>query len=127
MIGGNLIASAFGTFFGNPLTFPFIWLASYNFGSFLLGREQKSEINIGLPDGFWGNMLTSPAVAWSQFWDSVGPVIVPMLIGGLPLGFTIAVIAYFPVKAAVATFQQRRKDRLFMRAKSNSQDATVGN
>ncbi len=125
-IGGNLIASAFGTFFGNPLSFPFIWLATYNFGGFLLGREHRSEVNIGLPSGFWANMLTSPATAWGQFWDAVGPFIVPMIIGGLPLGLVFSIAGYFAVKAAVESFQERRRERLFDRAKNRSQDAAFG-
>jgi hypothetical protein len=33
---GNIIASIFGTFFGNPLTFPIIATCSVNFGQFIL-------------------------------------------------------------------------------------------
>ncbi len=111
-IGGNLIASALGTFFGNPLSFPLIWLSTYNLGGLMLGREQKSEISISLPEGFWSSMMTEPGLAMSQFWDIVGPVFVPMLVGGIPLGLMFAIVAYFPVKTAVETFQERRRDRL---------------
>ncbi|NNF79700.1 MAG: DUF2062 domain-containing protein [Rhizobiales bacterium] len=125
-VGGNVLASALGTFFGNPLSFPFIWLSTYNLGGFLLGREQKSEINISLPEGFWTRVLTEPGLALDQFWDIVGPVLVPMLIGGLPLGLMFAIIAYFPVRTAVETFQERRRDRLFNKSKGASQDAPIG-
>ena len=125
-VGGNLLASALGTFFGNPLSFPFIWLATYNFGGLLLGREQKSEINISLPEGFWSSVLTNPGVAPSQFWETVGPVFTPMLVGGLPLGLVFAIIAYFPVKTAVETFQERRRDQLIQKSKGASQDAPIG-
>ena len=116
-VGGNLIASALGTFFGNPLSFPLIWLSTYNLGGVMLAREQKSEINISLPEGFWSRVLTEPGLALGQFWDIVGPVFVPMLVGGIPLGLMFAIIAYFPVKAAVETFQERRRDRLFNKSK----------
>ena len=44
VLRGNLIASAFGTFVGNPLTFPIIWLATYDLGYWLLqGSEAPSE------------------------------------------------------------------------------------
>ena len=38
LIRGNLIASALGTFFGNPLTFPIIWAATFNTGALILGK-----------------------------------------------------------------------------------------
>ena len=125
-VGGNLIASALGTFFGNPLSFPLIWLSTYNLGGVMLGREQKSEINISLPEGFWSRVMTEPGLAMGQFWEIVGPVFVPMLVGGIPLGLMFAIIAYFPVKTAVETFQERRRDRLVQKSKGASQDAPIG-
>ena len=37
VIGGNILTSAIGTVVGNPLTFPFIWFATHNVGSVMLG------------------------------------------------------------------------------------------
>ncbi len=121
----SIPASALGTFFGNPLSFPLIWLSTYNLGGLLLGREQKSEVNISLPADFWGELLINPGLAFSKFWEVIGPVLVPMLAGGLPLGLALATISYFPVKAAVETFQERRREQLFDKAKNRSQDAAV--
>ena len=45
----SILASAIGTVVGNPLTFPFIWLATYNVGAALLGREAKGEVVLDLP------------------------------------------------------------------------------
>lgn len=126
LVGGNLIASALGTFFGNPLSFPFIWLSTYNLGSVLLGRESRSEINISMPEGFWSRLFTDPSLAFSQFWDIIGPVFVPMLVGGLPLGLMFAIIAYFPVRTAVETFQERRRDKVYQKSKGASRDAPIG-
>ncbi|MEL7229045.1 MAG: DUF2062 domain-containing protein, partial [Pseudomonadota bacterium] len=39
LIRGNLIASALGTFVGNPLTFPLIWAATYKVGHFVLQTD----------------------------------------------------------------------------------------
>src|SRR5262245_7456667 len=36
---GNLIAAALATNVGNPLTFPFIWAATYQLGHIILRRE----------------------------------------------------------------------------------------
>ncbi|MEO1399345.1 MAG: DUF2062 domain-containing protein, partial [Pseudomonadota bacterium] len=43
VLRGNLIASALGTFFGNPLTFPFIWAGAYKAGHFVLGSVAESD------------------------------------------------------------------------------------
>jgi hypothetical protein len=37
IVRGNLLAVVAGTLVGNPWTFPFIWVASYEVGQYLLG------------------------------------------------------------------------------------------
>ncbi len=37
VIRGNLIASALGTFIGNPITFPVIWLVVFEVGRYIVG------------------------------------------------------------------------------------------
>ena len=37
VVRGNILASAVGTVVGNPVTFPFIWLATYQVGSRIIG------------------------------------------------------------------------------------------
>ncbi len=125
MMGGNLLASTIGTFFGNPLSFPFIWLSTYNLGGLMLGRELKWEINIGLPSDFWVNILVYPGTAFDQFWNIAGPFLVPMFVGAIPLGLLFALISYFPVRAAVENFQQRRSERLFCNSKNTPQDTAT--
>jgi len=43
IIAGNFLAAASGTFFGNPITFPFIWASTYNLGNFILSGETPEE------------------------------------------------------------------------------------
>lgn len=124
IVGGNLLASAFGTFVGNPLTFPFIWLATYNFGSKLLGHELKSDIDLTLPHGFWLRMFHHPSLAWDQFADVVGPYILPMIAGGLPLGILISLLAYFPIRSGVQTYQHRRREKMHAAARRGPGDAS---
>lgn len=100
MIGGNLLASALGTFFGNPLTFPFIWFGTYNLGGVIL------------MDAAQGKDVEFSTELLSQSLDSIVPLIKPMLIGGVPLGVTFGLIMYFPVRAAVSSYQERRRERL---------------
>lgn len=121
----NLLSSAFGTFVGNPITFPFIWLATYNFGSLLMGKEAADKIDLSLPSGFWVRIVTDPHAAFEQFWAVVGPFVVPMTVGGVPLGIIVAVLGYFPIRSAVRTFQDRRRERLSAGARQRTGDASI--
>ena len=114
-IGGNVIASAFGTCVGNPISFPFIWLSTYNLGGALLGYDQLEEINLSLPDGTFWLLFTNPVEFFKVFWEAAGPLIVPMLLGSLPLGLIVALITYFLIYPAVEGYQHRRRERLARR------------
>ncbi len=112
VIGGNVIASALGTFVGNPLTFPFIWLSTYSFGNFLLGIETQGAGNLDMPKmSFWA-VLADPSRLFSDFWSQLWPLIKPMTIGGVPLGFVVGTVSYFLVKMIVAAYQQKRRAKL---------------
>ncbi len=117
-VGGSLLSSAFGTFAGNPVTFPFIWLMTYKFGSFLLGMEGESDVEIALSSSAWWMLFHDPSALWSEFWNQLWPLIRPMTVGGVPLGALTGTVAYFPVKFAVATYQRRRKERLARKAEA---------
>ena len=41
-IRGNIIASALGTFVGNPITFPIIWIVTHELGSFLVAQHKHN-------------------------------------------------------------------------------------
>ena len=100
LLRGNLIAGAIGTCFGNPLTFPFIWAATYEVGHFILrGR------NIDAPP-----RLTSELA--SKSIEQIWPLIKPMLVGSIPLGLAAGCVIYFIVYKAVRTYQDARRDRL---------------
>jgi len=115
ILRGSIIASAFGTSVGNPITFPFIWWATYNLGGWLLGYEHRGEIHIELPDGMWHLLLHDPAAFGEAFWEALGPVILPMTVGALPLGGICAVICYMLVKPAVERYQERRRQAIARR------------
>lgn len=111
LVRGNLIASAIGTVVGNPITFPFIWLASYNVGARMLGLSEKTAVDIKMADetvGFWSD---GPVAFLGMVWKSVEPVIWPMVLGGLPLGLVCGGICYFVVRITVQQFKSRRKMR----------------
>jgi len=112
VLGGSLLASAVGTAVGNPLTFPFIWLASYNLGALLLGYRQRTRIRIDLPDDMFVLLFTEPGVFWRAFWTAIDPYVIPMTVGGIPLGIACGLAVYVIVRSAVAGYQRRRQARL---------------
>lgn len=108
LLRGNMIASAIGTLLGNPVTYPFIWIASYNLGAQMLGLAAKDRMEIsvaGESPSFWSD---GPIAAMQTLWNSIEPVLVPMLLGGVPLGILFAVVCYFLVRTTVRQFKARR-------------------
>ena len=102
VFGGNIIASAVGTWAGNPLSFPFIWLTTFNIGHLMLGTEDKAG---DLPELSFGLFIDAPMSA-------LLPVILPMAVGGLVVGTVMAVATYYPSLWAVRFYQKRRRDKL---------------
>lgn len=106
---GSIIASAFGTFVGNPLTFPLIWGATYSLGARILGYNGAHEAATHLHDH----------LTWSNFsLHAVWTLILPMLVGGVIMGSVGWVLFYFPIKAAIAGYQNRRNARIAERSAS---------
>lgn len=95
-LGGNPLAAFFGTFAGNPGTYPLIWLWSYRLGAFLLGTRPAEPVVVAA--------LHHPLGA-------LGDAFLPLLVGGTPLGLIAAAISYLIVRSAVAGYQNRRRQR----------------
>lgn len=121
IIAGNFLAAASGTFFGNPITFPFIWASTYNLGNFILSGETPEESGEEAPglegvsffeNGIWG------------IWDAIigiwDPVIKPMMIGGIPLGIFFGIIGYIVTRWAAGLFHAARKRRIAKKAQNSS-------
>ena len=107
VLRGHIIASVLGTVVGNPLTFPMIWLATYNFGQTILGVSGTP----GLPEASFEssqNMLGVLTGSFEQAW----PVISAMTVGGLALGIPLAILCYVIVRVGVAGFQRKRRKEL---------------
>ena len=97
LIGGNLIAAAFGSFFGNPLTYPFIWASTFRLGSGLLGEDARAREAIVLhPDNL-------------RSVDGLMPILKPMVVGSIPLGIATGLLFYLLVYVSVTTYQRRRR------------------
>lgn len=122
LVGGNLLASALGTFFGNPITFPFIWASAYKFGHWILGNEVDEFRVADLLDAFSNGIIHALDNAYEIY-------IKPMMIGGIPLGFVCGFFGYFIIRKLVENYQNRRVELITARARevmqANSKEHTV--
>ena len=109
---GSMIAAAFGTAVGNPLTFPFIWTATHQLGSLLLGMSRnESASNFGQ---VWAEN------GLGALWE---PFLKPMIVGGIPLGGVFGVGFFALTYFGVRTFQRRRAAKIQLRAHQRLQAA----
>ena len=109
-LGGSVLASAVGSFAGNPLTYPIIWISTFTAGNVLLGSSASAEIST-LSNGAeaLGRSIraVSPngvATAVQGLW----PILKPMALGSLPLGGLSALVTYFLVRQ-LARAQKRAR------------------
>lgn len=107
-IGGNFIASILGTWVGNPLSFPFIWLATYNTGHFMLGSTGDSR---QLPELSFGLFLDAPL-------GTLVPIVGPMMLGWLPVGLVMGICVYYPSYWSIAAYQKQRSKRIERKRKA---------
>lgn len=105
LIGGNLLAAAVGTAVGNPLTFPFIWSATYSTGCLILGQPIMHHKIHALQNGLL-----------SQSLSAILPTIKIMAVGAIPVGIAVALIFYYLTRHAARTYQHRRKAQLARKA-----------
>lgn len=110
-VAGNVVASAFGTAIGNPLTFPFIWGATLQVGRFIIHDPHDPTDELRL-----GNMLRH--LDFSQLWD---PILKPMTVGSIPLGIGFALIFYLLTRSAALAFRKQRRKRLAERARRRAE------
>lgn len=109
LMGGNLFASAIGTVIGNPWTFPIIWVTSYKLGHFVLGGADAD-----LPD----------QLSMAYIFDNPGAVLLPMTVGGVPMGLAAWFITFWLVRRAVARYQMMRRHRAERRKAHLAEAAT---
>ena len=119
LVRGNLLASALGTFLGNPLTFPFIWATTLSSGRWMLGLDHESapvDLGTAMADvfgSFWSFDGEQAARGLAAIWE---PVFLPMLLGSVPWGLLVAVVIYWLTYRAALVFREARRDKLMAKA-----------
>jgi uncharacterized protein (DUF2062 family) len=115
VIRGNLVASALGTFVGNPLTFPFIFLVVYEVGTFM----------VGVPAGHVDPDIEG-MVQQAGAFDRLLPHLVPLLVGSVPVGIVAGCVFYVITRSGVEAYQSQRRSLLEERARMRA-DAAAEN
>lgn len=103
IIRGNLVASAIGTFVGNPLTFPLVWGATLEIGKLILHGWYPA----GMGPQDIGHLLWH--LEFAELWE---PFLKPMAVGSLPLGLAAALLCYVLTRWAAVAFREQRKKHL---------------
>ena len=119
---GNILAALLATFFGNPLTFPFIATISLKLGHLLMGsrfHESEHRSLLGkfaaagrdFKDNFIA-LFTDRDANWAALHDFYSDVFLPYLVGGLIPGIIAGMVAYYMSVPVISAYQKRRKGRL---------------
>ena len=117
---GNVLASAIGTFFGNPWTFILIWLADYEVGlgiirAFGFGADLH-VLSIDELVAIMANIIRflsfTGNISWANLSRDIEQVFMPLLIGGTVLGAIAWVASFLMTLWAVKGWRLHRTKRL---------------
>lgn len=120
VVNGNLMAALLSTFFGNPLTFPFIAAVAMETGSLILGQPviplpavlgAFSEAAVEIWHNFM-SVFTPEHAHWTGLRHFFSRVFLPYLVGGLLPGLLSAIAFYFLSNPVLAAYQKARVARL---------------
>ena len=130
LLRGNVLASAIGTFFGNPWTFILIWLADYEVGlgvihAFGFGADLQ-VLSIDELVAIMGNVIRflsfTGNISWANLSRDIEQVFMPLLIGGMVLGAMAWVASFLMTLWAVKGWRLHRAKRL-LKAVQRAADA----
>ncbi len=126
---GNILSALMGTFFGNPLTYIPIGVASLGTGYTILGRPMDRHLFTGggpencsigcrfsnafadLGQNFQA-IFSDETMDWrglSEFWHEV---YWPYMVGGLLPGVIAATVCYYLSVPLITAYQNRRRKKL---------------
>lgn len=128
LVRGNLLASLLGTFFGNPLTFPFIATISLRTGHMFLGETSTNVTFVSVRNaiwdgimGIWHSLLSIFGLAdsaWGDVANFMTTVFFPYLLGGLVPGLLSGIACYLLARPVVAAYQRRRRAKLIKKSRA---------
>ncbi|OED48404.1 DUF2062 domain-containing protein [Leisingera sp. S232] len=121
-MNGNILAALSATFFGNPLTYVPIGVASLQSGHWLLGTEFDQDVDKSLVGKFLaaGGDLKDNLIAlfrdrpadWQGLHLFYNEVFYPYMIGGIIPGVISATVCYMLSLPVIRVYQQRRRAKI---------------
>ena len=129
---GNIVAALFGTFFGNPVTWPFIASFSVKLGQIILGYPvtnfetflehfvEASDATIRGVKSLFGYGESDWALLYSFFRE----LFLPYFIGGFVLGLIAALFTYFVFRPIIYAYKVTRKKKKYKKFNKNSKSLT---
>ncbi|AHC99421.1 DUF2062 domain-containing protein [Leisingera methylohalidivorans] len=135
LMNGNILASLSATFFGNPLTYVPIGVASLQTGHWILGTEFDEEVDKSLmgkfldaggdlKDNLFALFLDKPA-DWQGLHLFYNEVFYPYMIGGIIPGIISASVCYMLSLPVIRVYQQRRRAKIKAKFEAIKQRAEV--
>ncbi|MDE4132923.1 DUF2062 domain-containing protein [Phaeobacter sp. QD34_3] len=122
LMNGNILAALSSTFFGNPLTYVPIGVASLQTGHWLLGTEFDEDVDKSLVGKFLAaghdlksNLFahfTGDPVDWHGLSLFYNEVFYPYMVGGLIPGVITATVCYVISLPLIRAYQQRRRSKI---------------
>ena len=116
---GNIVAALFGTFFGNPITWPFIASFSVKLGQIILGHPvtnfetflehfvEASDATIQGVKSLFGYGESD----WILLYNFFRELFLPYFIGGFVLGLVAALFTYFVFRPIIYAYKVTRKKK----------------
>ena len=129
---GNIVAALFGTFFGNPVTWPFIASFSVKLGQKILGYPvttfetflehfvEASDATIQGVKSLFGYGESDWALLYSFFRE----LFLPYFIGGFVLGLISALFTYFVFRPIIYAYKVTRKKKKHKKFNKNNKSFT---
>jgi uncharacterized protein (DUF2062 family) len=120
LMRGNVLASAIGTFFGNPWTFLLIWVSDYRLGLWLMSVTGYADQIHVLNFNELVNVMTtvmhfftfSDHASWQDVMLSLEQVFLPMAIGGTVLAILAWLLSFLVTYYVLEVWRAHRVKRL---------------
>ena len=112
LFSANVFAAILGTFFANPITFPFIATISVKIGNLLVDQFAIAKNGINKTDSWeFNSELTSLSVFEKFLFEVYFDKFIPYVLGGIICGIITAFIIYFLSKPLINSYQKRKRKR----------------
>ena len=112
LFNANVFASILGTFFANPITFPFIAAISVRTGNFILIQfSTKTNDRNNTDNLIFDSEITSLSVFEKFLVEVYFDKFIPYAVGGIICGIITSIFIYILSKLLIDSYQKRKRKR----------------